>query len=323
MGTRSPLSRRTSYVELGGTGLVKNLTLIKPPASGNASRSGSRGLASSSWTLRLVGCRIREGSFRYDAATSKLLATWVLMYSGDSLSRSKAVFLARTPVLSIKDFEVVESKRDLDWYEEIYSVRRKKETPESENFGFPKEDSGRRSARSCGWGTGRFNGAWIATDNSWVLAQARFDVQLTTLISIKNSWHSHQVQWHSKLCIGLDIERLISSKAWCETRVCVLSTGKAGVRDVQELGRVWRRRKGVRVSYSCNIILMDHALTTSRCWRGHVVLWDVARRWSLYFVNFFKVLSKPTDLARMRLKLCPWRGIPAASLIKRRMKGEI
>jgi hypothetical protein len=54
------------------------------------------------------------------------------------------------PVLSINDLEVVESKRDLDVYEEIYSVRRRNETPVSENFGFPRVESGLRSARSWG-----------------------------------------------------------------------------------------------------------------------------------------------------------------------------
>jgi hypothetical protein len=66
------------------------------------------------------------------------------------------------PVLPISDLDVTESKRDFEVYDDIYSVRRKKETPESENFGFPSVDRGRRSALSWGWGTGGCSGAWIA-----------------------------------------------------------------------------------------------------------------------------------------------------------------
>jgi hypothetical protein len=40
------------------------------------------------------------------------------------------------------------SKRDLDEKDEIYSVRRRKDTPVSENLGFPNVDSGLRRARS-------------------------------------------------------------------------------------------------------------------------------------------------------------------------------
>ncbi len=54
----------------------------------------------------------------------------------------------RLPVFAIKDLEVVDSNLDFDWVEEIYSVRRRKDTPESENFGLPREDKGLSRARS-------------------------------------------------------------------------------------------------------------------------------------------------------------------------------
>jgi len=65
---------------------------------------------------------------------------------------------------------------------------------------------------------------------------------LTTLVSIEDTWHSHQVQGHSKLGISFDIQRLISRKPRCEARCCVLSAGKASIGDVEELrgvGRWW------------------------------------------------------------------------------------
>jgi hypothetical protein len=45
---------------------------------------------------------------------------------------------------------VVDSKRDLDVCEEIYSVRRRNETPESAVLGFPRDARGRRRGLSCG-----------------------------------------------------------------------------------------------------------------------------------------------------------------------------
>lgn len=71
-----------------------------------------------------------------------------LIASGDSLSNVCAAFFALVPVLEISDFEVVESKRDFEVCDEMYSVRRKNEMEASENFGFPSVDSGRSSARS-------------------------------------------------------------------------------------------------------------------------------------------------------------------------------
>jgi len=61
---------------------------------------------------------------------------------------SAATRLPLLPVLLINDLEVVESNRDFEVCEEMYSVRRKKETPVSENLGFPSDDNGFRRARS-------------------------------------------------------------------------------------------------------------------------------------------------------------------------------
>lgn len=78
----------------------------------------------------------------------KLCSAAVLIAAGDSLSRFIGALLARLPVLSIRDLDVVDSKRFGLLALEMYSVRRRKETPESENLGFPRVDRGRRSGRS-------------------------------------------------------------------------------------------------------------------------------------------------------------------------------
>jgi hypothetical protein len=36
--------------------------------------------------------------------------------------------------------------------------------------------------------------------------------KLTALIAIKDTWHAHQIYGHTKLCIGLYIQWLISCK---------------------------------------------------------------------------------------------------------------
>lgn len=103
-----------SYVELDGTGFVRNLIFTYPPASGgNASRSGKSGVESTNLTFRFEGCRTLEGFLTRDAAVSKLFSTCSLTYSTESLSTFVIGFLKRLPVLLIKDLEVVESKRDL------------------------------------------------------------------------------------------------------------------------------------------------------------------------------------------------------------------
>lgn len=94
-----------------------------------------------------------------------------------------AARFVRLPVLFIKEREVVDSNRERDVWDEMYSVRRKKETPESENLGFPSVESGRSRARSCGWGTGGCKGAWIAIDNQLAIALGevfRFIIQLSS-----------------------------------------------------------------------------------------------------------------------------------------------
>lgn len=111
-----------------------------------------------------LGCRISRRLASMLAAMVKLFSAWPLMYSGDSLSAFAGARLFRDPVLSIREREVVDSKRLGLLALEMYSVRRRKDTPESENLGFPRDARGRRRARSWAWTGGGCNGAWIAID---------------------------------------------------------------------------------------------------------------------------------------------------------------
>lgn len=78
--------------------------------------------------------------------------------------------------------------------------------------------------------------------------QFSLNMKLTALIAIENSWHSYQVQWHAKLGICLNVQRLLPRQARSEARRRVLPARKASVRYVEELGRVWWRWEGIRVS---------------------------------------------------------------------------
>src|SRR4051794_7394071 len=46
--------------------------------------------------------------------------------------------------------------------DEMYSVRRRKDTAVSPILGLPRVESGRRRRRSCGWTGGAWAGAWMA-----------------------------------------------------------------------------------------------------------------------------------------------------------------
>lgn len=93
-----------------------------------------------------------EGVLRAEDAKLKDRSISSSMYSLDSLSTLDTGFRGapREPVLWAKLLEPAESKRDLLVCDEMYSVLRRKETPESTVLGFPKEFNGRNSARSCG-----------------------------------------------------------------------------------------------------------------------------------------------------------------------------
>jgi len=70
------------------------------------------------------------------------------MAAGDSTSWAGAGFLIRLPVPEVSDFEVVDSNRDFEVCDEMYSVLLKNEICASANLGFPKLAKGRNNARS-------------------------------------------------------------------------------------------------------------------------------------------------------------------------------
>lgn len=89
-------------------------------------------------------------------------------------------------------------------------------------------------------------------------------MQHTALITVKDAWHSHQVQRHAKLRIGLNVQWLLPRKARGKARCGVLTARKSSIRDVEELGRNGWWRERIRVSNPGNEILMDHALAAAR-----------------------------------------------------------
>lgn len=70
----------------------------------------------------------------------------------------------------------------------------------------------------------------------------------TALVALKDTWHAHQVQGHSKFRICLNVQRLLSRQARSKAGSRVLPARKASVWYVEEFGRVWRRRKGIGIS---------------------------------------------------------------------------
>jgi hypothetical protein len=86
---------------------------------------------------------------------------------------------------------------------------------------------------------------------------------LTALVAIEDTRHADQVQGHAELGIGHDIQGLLAGQAGGEAGRGVLAAGEAGVGDVEQLGRVGRRRQRIGVAYPGNVVLVDHALAAA------------------------------------------------------------
>jgi hypothetical protein len=88
--------------------------------------------------------------------------------------------------------------------------------------------------------------------------------QLTTLISIEDAGHAHEIQWHSELGIGLDVQWLLPRETRSKAGVGVLTAGETCVGDVEQFrrdGRWWER---VGEADAGDEVLMDHALAATR-----------------------------------------------------------
>jgi len=73
---------------------------------------------------------------------------------------------------------------------------------------------------------------------------------------MEDARYPYQIQWHSQLRIRLDIERLRSRQTRGILRLCVFPFCQTTARNVEELWRIRRRWKLVRVSDLRNVILV-------------------------------------------------------------------
>lgn len=132
---------------------------------------------------------MRLGSLRSCSAISKPLSILRLMTCGESAAGSGR--LAGRRDLASRALGWFASKR-FGTRDEIYSVRRRKETLASATLGLPRAAIGLRRARSCGWRANGCDGAWIAAKSS--LGQIQLGVKLTT----QESNRTHIVHLHQR-----------------------------------------------------------------------------------------------------------------------------
>lgn len=93
-------------------------------------------------------------------------------------------------------------------------------------------------------------------------------IKPTSFVAIEDTGHAHQVDGHTQLSVRLDVQGLLSRQARSEPRSRVLPAREAGIRDVEQLRGVRRRRQSIGVSNASDEVLVDHALAGAR--RRHV-----------------------------------------------------
>lgn len=81
----------------------------------------------------------------------------------------------------------------------------------------------------------------------------------TSLIALKYARDAHKVNGHSQFCIRLNVQRLLSRQSRCIACTCVLSSRKAGARNVQKFRRIGWWWELVRVAYFGDVILVVRA----------------------------------------------------------------
>jgi hypothetical protein len=86
---------------------------------------------------------------------------------------------------------------------------------------------------------------------------------LTAFITVKDTRHADQVQGHSELGIGLNVQWLLPRETGSKAGCGVLAARQACIGDVEQLGRVWWRRERIGVSYPGNVVLVDHSLAAA------------------------------------------------------------
>lgn len=132
---------------------------------------------------------MRLGSLRSCSAISKPLSILRLMTCGESAAGSGR--LAGRRDLASRALGWFASKR-FGIRDEMYSVRRRKETLASATLGLPRAAIGLRRARSCGWTANGCDGAWIAAKSC--PGQTQLGIKAVTPKRIRSTHivHPHQ-----------------------------------------------------------------------------------------------------------------------------------
>jgi len=81
----------------------------------------------------------------------------------------------------------------------------------------------------------------------------------TSLIALEYARDAHEINGHSQLCISLDVQRLLSRQPRRIACTCVLSSSKAGARNVEKFRRIGWWWELVRVAYFCDVVLVVRA----------------------------------------------------------------
>ena len=81
----------------------------------------------------------------------------------------------------------------------------------------------------------------------------------TSLIALEYARDAHEINGHSQLSIRLDVQRLLPCQSLRIACACVLSSRKAGARNIEKFGRIWWWWELVRVAYFCDVVLVVRA----------------------------------------------------------------
>jgi hypothetical protein len=86
---------------------------------------------------------------------------------------------------------------------------------------------------------------------------------LTALVTIKDARHTNQVQGHTQLGIGLDVQGLLPRQTRGKSRRGILATGKANVRNVEQLRWVGRRGERIGISDARDEVLLNRPIVAA------------------------------------------------------------
>lgn len=108
--------------------------------------------------------------------------------------------------------ELLDSNCDFPAATEVmYSVRRKKDTPETLDVGLPRAFGPRIRGRSRGWIGGGSSIAEISGPES-ASSLNKVKEAPTVFNAVENTWDTNKINGHAELCIAFDIQRLLAGQ---------------------------------------------------------------------------------------------------------------